>query len=298
MNSPALSGNHGKWINNPSLRKRITAVNLSDSALETLENINFCAEQEEEIMAKGTAGKTNTAIELAASVELQNELEQVKSQLMAAADELYSPLSDLVRSQLRRTTPLVHAVIVLTAGVGAPDTAELREKRIWLAAALELLYVALHIHQMLLTKLAANSQSSPDKSWLGSIILAGDYCFSRSATLAAQTNSPEVVMIFANALKTVNEGHLRQHFTQEWSDFDENQRLFEAGAQAAATLVTQDQASITELAKWGREIATQIQDPSSIQPPSPITDPHAITPAIQVRRRALQLWLVQNYPVT
>jgi hypothetical protein len=248
---------------------------------------NFCSKQEEKIMSKGMAGEKK------AVAELQNELEQVQYQLMAAADELYSPLRDLVRSQLKRAAPLLRAAIVLTVGVGDPDTDELREKRILLAGALEMLYVALHIHQVLLTNSGSNDQHDAEKSWLGSIILAGDYCFSRSATLAAQTNSPEIVMIFANALKAVNEGHLRQYFTQESTGFDENQKLFEAGARAAATLVTQDEAAITEMADFGREIAIQIQSPIPIPSPHPEIDLHPFTPLASARRPALQLWLAQ-----
>lgn len=37
-------------------------------------------------------------------------------------------------------------------------------------------------------------------------------------------------MIFATALKAVNEGNLHKHFTKEVLSFDENQILFEAGA--------------------------------------------------------------------
>ncbi len=236
-----------------------------------------------------------TAIELQAVAELQLELDQVQLQLMAAADELYSPLSDLVRSQLKGAAPLVHAAIVLTAGVSDADTDDLREKRILLAAALELLYVALHIHRKLLTHSGFNGDHEADKSRLGSIILAGDYCFSRSATLAAQTNSPEVVMIFANALKTVNEGHLRQHFTQEWIDFDENQKLFEAGARAAATLFTQDEAIINQVGDFGCKIATQLRSPLPTDPPDARHLP-SVTSLAQARRLALQRWLLQNYP--
>ncbi len=247
-------------------------------------------------MAKGTTSEKVTASELQAVTELQNELEQVQSQLMTAADELYSPLSDLVRSQLKAATPLVHAAIVLTAGVSDPDTDDLRKKRILLATALEMLYVALHIHRRLLTNTGSNGDHDPDKSRLGSIILAGDYCFSRSAILAAQTDNPDVVMIFATALKTVNEGHLRQHFTQEWIDFDENQKLFEAGARAAATLLTQDEAIINKVGDFGREIATQIQSSRPTAPPVAL-DLRLVTLLAPARQLALQRWLLQNYPM-
>ncbi|MCX6050475.1 MAG: hypothetical protein NT075_35715, partial [Chloroflexi bacterium] len=185
---------------------------------------------------------------------------------------------------------------VLTTGVGDPDTDDLREKRILFAAALEMLYVALNIHRKLLTNPASNGNHDADKSRLGSIILAGDYCFSRSATLAAQTNNPEVVMIFANALKTVNEGHLRQHFAQAWTDFDENQILFEAGARAAATLVTPNEAIITQVANFGYEIATQIRTILPAATPATLNLP-LVAPLPPARQLALQRWLLQHYPV-
>ena len=200
-------------------------------------------------MQKHSLSQTNVA------QALHDELDEVQQQLSTAVDELYSPLSDLVRSQLRQAAPLARAAVVLTAGVGAPDTIDLREKRILLASALEMLYVALHIHRRLLTTVPATDGDTPDKSLLGSIILAGDYCFSRAATLAARTNSPAVVMIFATALKTVNEGHLRQYFTKEVVFFDENQKLFEAGARAAATLADLPPATIDVLAGFGATLA-------------------------------------------
>jgi geranylgeranyl pyrophosphate synthase len=228
-------------------------------------------------MQKHTLSQTNIAQALHA------ELDEVQQQLALAVDELYSPLSDLVLAQLRQTAPLARAAIVLTAGVGAPDTIELREKRILLAAALEMLYVALHIHRRLLTTGPITDGDTPDKSLLGSIILAGDYCFSRAAILAARTNSPAVVMIFATALKTVNEGHLRHHFTKEVDFFDENQKLFEAGTRAAATLVNLPQETIDALADFGASLANPIQ---GAVPPLP-----QLTVDQKAHWAALQEWL-------
>jgi geranylgeranyl pyrophosphate synthase len=244
-------------------------------------------------MSKRMESQTNAATEQQAFAALQEELAQVQHQVTTAVDELYPPLRDLVRSQLKQATPFVRAAVVLTTGVGNPDTEELRAKRILLAAALELLYVAQHIHHLLLTEAATNGDSSIDKSLLGSVILAGDYCFSRSAIFAAQTDSPTVVMIFADALKDVSEGNLRQHFTHTAVAFDESQKLLEAGARAAATLTTQDQELITATAAWGSEFAKYRLATN----PVPSTDLHRATahgsPLQQARRQALLLWLAQ-----
>ena len=218
-----------------------------------------------------------------ATQALRAELDEVQQQMSGAVDELYSPLRDLVRSQLRLAAPSVRAAVVLAAGVGAPDTNDLREKRILLASALEMLYIALHIHRRLLTNATTNSGDTGDKSWLGSIILAGDYCFSRAAILAARTNSPEVVMIFATALKIVNEGNLRQHFTKEETSFDENQKLFEAGARAATTLANLPPETINALADFGATLAGP--NPSGV----PVLA--QITAEQKARWIALQDWL-------
>ena len=162
---------------------------------------------------------------------LEQELEAVYTNLTDASDALASPLQQLVRSQIDQAEPYVRAAVVLAAGLGEPDTDSLRLKRIQLAAALEMLFVAHNIHGLLL----APHARSMDKSVMGSTILAGDYCFSHSATLAAGTDSPEVVAIFAQALKTVSEGTLR-HLFGERGDYDENHDLFTAGVEAATML--------------------------------------------------------------
>ncbi len=162
---------------------------------------------------------------------LEQELEAVYTNLTSASDALASPLRQLVRSQVDQAEPYVRAAVVLAAGVGEPDTDSLRVRRIQLAAALEMLFVAHNIHGLLLDPQA----QSMDKSVMGSTILAGDYCFSHAAMLAAGTDSPEVVAIFAQALKTVSEGNLR-HLFGERGGYDENNDLFVAGVEAATVL--------------------------------------------------------------
>lgn len=164
------------------------------------------------------------------------ELNEVRALLDESLNDLYSPLLDLARAHLRDMAPYLRAAVVLATGVPAPDTAEARRKRMLLGAALEMLAVALSIHDLLL--LERTNDESLDKSLLGSVILTGDYCFSRAAVLAAGTDNPRVVEIFAQALKVLSEGKLRHHFAthpaaqQETGDAE----LRRAGAEAAAEL--------------------------------------------------------------
>jgi len=226
---------------------------------------------------------------------LEGELEEVRQQLYAAIEELYSPLHELVRSQIDRARPLVRAAIVLAAGMGNPDTASLRSKRILLAAALEMLYVALQTHRLLLSHSSQNGAHgdsySADKSWLGSVILAGDYCFSRAAILAARTDSPQVVNIFASALKAVSEDNLRHHFTQTAPSSDEDKTLCVAGARASAILAERSEEEIVAISAYSLEIATGLSQNLADLEAGLAKGNFALAPALHTRWQALLHWL-------
>ena len=184
------------------------------------------------------------------------ELATVGANLFAVADTLESPLSDLVRAQIKRSQPFLRASIVLAAGFIDPDCADLQTKRIHLASALELLYVALGIHKLLLgqSEIAAGRQI--DKAIVGSTVLAGDYCFSRSAAFAAQTDSPKVVTLFASALKDVSEDHLRYAFGYQSDGHKEARVLFEAGIRTASVLTLLPAAEVEEMVYASSHLAS------------------------------------------
>jgi geranylgeranyl pyrophosphate synthase len=205
--------------------------------------------------------------------EFETEIHEAQSTLLSAAGDLASPLGDLVRAQIKRSQPPICAAVVLA--VAKPQQSALadlqtedeqRRKRILLAAALEMLHVALHVHRLLVNA-ALNEQGSEvtlDRSFIGSTILAGDYCFSRAAQMAAQTEHPRVVATFAQALQSVSEGLLREQFQPHAQEdiekdidvdidayaakstmrearnsetYDDTRQLLHSGAHAAALLV-------------------------------------------------------------
>lgn len=191
-----------------------------------------------------------------AESELRQELAAVVQELRAAREGLFPPFSQLVQLPQKDLAPLTRAAVVLTAGVGAPDDAGLREQRIYLAAALEMLHLALNVHTTLLGMSAPTND--PSRSLLGSTILAGDFCFSRSAGLAVRTGNAAVVAIFADALKRVSEGHLRHLFEAESPAFDETRELIRAGIVAAATLTGADMAWQAAATRFGDTLATAL----------------------------------------
>jgi hypothetical protein len=126
------------------------------------------------------------------STALTTELQAVHQELQQALADLYAPLADLARAQMQHIQPLTRAALVLAVGTGDPDHTRLREQRLSLATAQEMLFIALSIHKMLLTS-QPNQQDEQQKTIIGGIILTGDYCFSRSAILAAQTDQRRII---------------------------------------------------------------------------------------------------------
>ena len=164
--------------------------------------------------------------------ELDQELAQVTDILQEIAGELDEPLNQLVVSQIRRASPHRRAGVVLAFGAGEQDDDPQRMRRISLAAALEMLYIAQRVHHLLLQQ----QTEAMDKSLMGSIILAGDFCFSRAADLAVRTENPDIVQVFSDALKRLSENNLRTLFDQDTQQMQRDGELLVSGIEAALLL--------------------------------------------------------------
>jgi octaprenyl-diphosphate synthase len=224
--------------------------------------------------------------------DFESELRAVQEALTAAAEELGMPLGELVRVQAKQLTPALRAGLVLAVGHDPHGDTGARRRRIFLAAALEMLYIALHVHQLLVTAAALESQGDDlDKAFIGSTILAGDYCFSRAASMAAQTGSPRIVTLFAQALQTVSEGHLRVLFNPAESTFDENLSLLHAGAEAAIELAGVAPARLAEYRNAAGALADALAAPAlNVQALTNLLS--ALPVEHQTRWQALAQWLI------
>ena len=186
---------------------------------------------------------------------MNEELSKVHQHLLDGVKDIDSPLDSLVHAQLKSLDSLPRAAITLVAAVHKIDSEHKKEQRIFLASALEMLYLALNIHKLLIVE----DTSNMNKPLIGSIILAGDYCFSRAAALAVQTNNPEVVEIFSQSLKVVSEGLLRHLLEDIRQAYNENQVLFEAGISASARLNTISTENQTQLIVFSNKFADDLQ---------------------------------------
>ncbi len=167
---------------------------------------------------------------------LQAELNLVAEKLEDAVADLPAGLAQFVRSELAENQVL--AGVVLASAAPVRDSVEDESRRVALAAALELLQIALNIHRLLLRP---EQTGSIDSFLLGGTILAGDYCFSRAAVLAAQTRHPQVVTVFAELLQQVSQANLRRVIAEDGvgadhTAFDEREALLHSGATAGALL--------------------------------------------------------------
>ncbi len=180
------------------------------------------------------------------------EIAEVQTILAGITNELHPALREFIHDEIQRRATSRLAPVVLAAALPEQDSSEQRARRIYLAAALELLTVALAIHKLLM--LTATNRDSIDRALAGGTVLAGDYCFSRAASLAAQTEHPRVVAIFAELLQQLSEGNLRQIFDDSDAPFDEGRLLYQSGALAGATLAELSPEAITATAVFGERI--------------------------------------------
>ncbi len=224
-----------------------------------------------------------------AQEQFDRELNAVRQHLAAAAAEIVSPLSELVSARIRAAMPHLYAAFVLAAAYNQKDDDGSVQTRVSLAAALEMLSIALSIHQLL----AASSATDLDKSLIGSAILAGDYCFGRAARLAAQTDNPRIVALFSTALQDISENNLRALFESYAAATDtasagRHSILLRSGAAAGlelSDLTAQDRRTVLQLVARSAENQRNAQ----VSPVTLDADLLAALPrAHQERWRALQ----------
>lgn len=237
--------------------------------------------------------------DVSVSNQFQQELDSVEERLTLAFKDLYMPLSGLVRAQIQQARPHLRAGVVLAVAIQPNEDPRLREKRVYLASALEMLYIALNLHQLLLEN-NGSIDDTIDKSILGSTILAGDYCFSHAASLAAHTDSPQVVAIFAQTLQNISEQQLRAQFSDSLNNssdsapspnsFHASPYLFQAGLAAANALVEFDSQTLLAHQKTIDNLSAQLlhNKSSFLLPQSAHTDIY------QRRWAAFIEWVNQN----
>ena len=133
---------------------------------------------------------------------IEQELDFVRAGLDRELASIDGGLRYLLPKSLQFHGDLVCAPVILAIGLPHPDCRQALIDRCQLAVALELLGIALEVHQLLLEP-QADLHSLEQTA-----ILTGDYYFARSAQLVTQMRNPQLLDAFAEVLKQASEQHL------------------------------------------------------------------------------------------
>lgn len=139
-----------------------------------------------------------------------------------------------------------------------------------LAAAIELLHTATLVHDDLIDGASIrrgmatlNTQWSP-----AATVLTGDFVFARAAKLAAETNSVDVMHLFAETLSIIVNGELNQMFSDiNKTDlrlytqriYAKTASMFELASSAAALLSPVDESIVEQARNFGYNIGMAFQ---------------------------------------
>jgi geranylgeranyl pyrophosphate synthase len=149
---------------------------------------------------------------------VQNSIKQVETRMRDVTNgrhpDLGAALDHLLSSGGKRIRP---AVALLTGEMLGAE----KDKIISLAAAIELLHTATLVHDDLIDGAllrrgipTLNAQWSP-----GATVLTGDFIFACAAKLASETDSVELIHIFAETLTTIVNGEITQMFPRLSDDY-------------------------------------------------------------------------------
>lgn len=221
------------------------------------------------------------------------EIAAVQEQLRLSAHQLETPLNALVWARAQQTFPPIWAAVVLATALEEPDAALLEQRRLSLASALQTLFVALDIHKTLLRAPQHDGQRQ-DKTIIGGTILAGDFYFSQAAGMAAQTDSPKVVTIFAQTLKKLSEANLRWLHGVGPHHFDQTEALIEAGILAASSLVSIPPVEQQQITQRGHLLARLYTGTQHDAPPPDLFPPDPPANSRSQRWQELTRWVAQS----
>lgn len=202
---------------------------------------------------------------------IRPDLDRLEHKLRDVSDVTYPPLAtvitQLVSAGGKRLRP---AVSLLVNQMYPTDPA----RALSLAAAVEMLHTATLVHDDLIDE-AALRRGHPTVNAVWSPIAtvwAGDYMFGRAAGYVAETGNAEVVGLFAETLRVIVAGELRQLFNRveglpSRDDYyariyGKTAALFALAAQAGAVLGGAPAESATRLHDYGYHygMAFQVMD--------------------------------------
>jgi geranylgeranyl pyrophosphate synthase len=181
--------------------------------------------------------------------------ERMRSQSEGHSSELAAALNHLLASGGKRVRT---ALTLLSGEMLGGD----RERTVTLAAAVELLHTATLVHDDLIDgSLLRRGNPTLNSHWSpAATVLTGDFIFAKAAKLAAETDSVDVMRLFAETLAIIVNGEILQLFDQrkKANRDDYFQRIhaktasmFELATRAAAMLSPVSEETVQALGEYG-----------------------------------------------
>lgn len=164
----------------------------------------------------------------------------------------------------KRLRPLI---LLLATNAFSPIT----KRAITAAAGIELLHTASLVHDDNIDRAAMRRGNPTLNTELssGAVILVGDYLFAQSAILAAATELPRVVMIFATSLAEICDGQLLETLEAHQLDqtlenyerriYGKTAALFAASAEMGAVIGGADDDAVRQLRQYGVDLGMAFQ---------------------------------------
>jgi geranylgeranyl pyrophosphate synthase len=199
---------------------------------------------------------------------MRPDLLLVQSRLEEAAQIDYPGVAELILGLLRAGGKRLRPLILLLAGRAFEND---RDTLVTAGAGVELLHTASLVHDDTLDRAGMRRGRPTLNSILpsGAVILLGDYLFAQSAMLAAATNSPRVVSIFASTLADICDGQLREILFAHRLDqsleeyerriFGKTASLFAGSAEMGAIIGNAPDPAVQALRQYGSDVGMAFQ---------------------------------------
>ena len=200
---------------------------------------------------------------------VQDDLERVELKMRGIARGAYAPLGEAFLQLLGSGGKRLRPALALAAHNLLHEPAS--DKAIAVAAAVEMLHNATLVHDDLIDNaLVRRGMTTLNAQWnKGATVLAGDYLFARAAGFAAETENVPVVQLFADTLRIIVEGELRQLFSsRQWDQpqsayypriFAKTASLFAAATKSGAVLGGATEEQVQALYDYGKDLGMAFQ---------------------------------------
>lgn len=198
---------------------------------------------------------------------IQPKISLIENKMLSQTDGYHPDLKAALKVILSSGGKRIRPLIILLIGdlLNGPN-----DQLISLATAIELLHTATLIHDDLIDGAflrrgipTLNSQWSP-----AATVLTGDFLFSCSATMAAETNNLEVIKLFSRTLTVIVNGEVNQLFSSRCNPSKEDYfkriyaktaSLFETSAQSTAFLTNAPREQMLALKRFGYSFGMAFQ---------------------------------------